>query len=357
MRPESDRALRAMAWLRLLPRRPLRRQPRPGPTRGACSMIHPPTTAASRPMSSAWRPLKAARGYLPAEPVRSTARATSAVPGGIERACSRISGDTDVLSVVIATHDSERPLLPTLAALVPGAAAGTVREVIVADAGSQRRDRGNRRRRGLPDAGLGPAARRPAEGGGRHRPFGMAAVSHARRHSGRDLGRRDAAVYRRRRDQRPDACGRRRSSGRASGRRRSIAREAFGLLRRALGARPLAAAGLADHQSVSMTSLADMTRQRRAGARSLPAPRPPAGSSCCRAAPRWSAGRQSRNAANSGMGRIPAHRVELRRDRHHVWLVRCLSQDGVTALPAWYLDWNAIVVDRKNANQIGRGTR
>jgi hypothetical protein len=41
-----------------------------------------------------------------------------------------------VLSVVIATHDSERPLLPTLAALVPGAAAGTVREVIVADAGS-----------------------------------------------------------------------------------------------------------------------------------------------------------------------------------------------------------------------------
>jgi hypothetical protein len=42
-----------------------------------------------------------------------------------------------VLSVVIATHDSERPLLPTLAALVPGAAAGTVREVIVADAGSR----------------------------------------------------------------------------------------------------------------------------------------------------------------------------------------------------------------------------
>jgi hypothetical protein len=42
-----------------------------------------------------------------------------------------------VLSVVIATHDSERPLLPTLAALVPGAAAGTVREVIVADPGSR----------------------------------------------------------------------------------------------------------------------------------------------------------------------------------------------------------------------------
>ena len=42
-----------------------------------------------------------------------------------------------MLSVVIATHDSERTLLPTLAALVPGAAAGMVREVIVADAGSR----------------------------------------------------------------------------------------------------------------------------------------------------------------------------------------------------------------------------
>src|SRR5262249_57556717 len=42
-----------------------------------------------------------------------------------------------MLSVVIATHDSERALLRTLAALVAGAAAGIVREVIVADAGSR----------------------------------------------------------------------------------------------------------------------------------------------------------------------------------------------------------------------------
>jgi len=42
-----------------------------------------------------------------------------------------------MLSVVIATHDSECALLPTLAALVAGAAAGIVREVIVADAGSR----------------------------------------------------------------------------------------------------------------------------------------------------------------------------------------------------------------------------
>jgi hypothetical protein len=41
-----------------------------------------------------------------------------------------------MLSVVIPTSESERALLPTLACLVPGAAAGLVREVILADAGS-----------------------------------------------------------------------------------------------------------------------------------------------------------------------------------------------------------------------------
>jgi hypothetical protein len=42
-----------------------------------------------------------------------------------------------MFSVVIATHDSERALVPTLAALVPGAIAGIVREVIVTDADSR----------------------------------------------------------------------------------------------------------------------------------------------------------------------------------------------------------------------------
>jgi hypothetical protein len=42
-----------------------------------------------------------------------------------------------MLSVIIATLDCERTLVPTLAALVPGAAAGTVRDVIVTDAGSR----------------------------------------------------------------------------------------------------------------------------------------------------------------------------------------------------------------------------
>lgn len=42
-----------------------------------------------------------------------------------------------MLSVIIATRDDERTLLPTLAALVAGAAAGLIREVIVADGGSR----------------------------------------------------------------------------------------------------------------------------------------------------------------------------------------------------------------------------
>jgi hypothetical protein len=42
-----------------------------------------------------------------------------------------------MLSVIIATDESERALVATLAALVPGATAGAIREVIVADKGSR----------------------------------------------------------------------------------------------------------------------------------------------------------------------------------------------------------------------------
>lgn len=42
-----------------------------------------------------------------------------------------------MFSVIIATHDSEHALVATLAALVPGATTGVVREVIVADGGSR----------------------------------------------------------------------------------------------------------------------------------------------------------------------------------------------------------------------------
>jgi glycosyltransferase involved in cell wall biosynthesis len=41
-----------------------------------------------------------------------------------------------MLSAIIATHESERTLVPTLAALVPGATAGLLAEVVVADGGS-----------------------------------------------------------------------------------------------------------------------------------------------------------------------------------------------------------------------------
>lgn len=41
-----------------------------------------------------------------------------------------------MLSVVIATHESERALVPTLAALVPGATGGLISEVVIADGGS-----------------------------------------------------------------------------------------------------------------------------------------------------------------------------------------------------------------------------
>lgn len=41
-----------------------------------------------------------------------------------------------MLSAIIATHESERALVPTLSALVPAVATGLLREVIVADAAS-----------------------------------------------------------------------------------------------------------------------------------------------------------------------------------------------------------------------------
>ena len=41
-----------------------------------------------------------------------------------------------MLSVIIDTHESERALVRTLAALVPGATAGLIAEVVVADAGA-----------------------------------------------------------------------------------------------------------------------------------------------------------------------------------------------------------------------------
>jgi glycosyltransferase involved in cell wall biosynthesis len=46
------------------------------------------------------------------------------------------TGSSSMLSAIIDTYQSERSLVPTLAALVPGAATGLIAEVIVADANS-----------------------------------------------------------------------------------------------------------------------------------------------------------------------------------------------------------------------------
>src|SRR5579871_6723686 len=58
----------------------------------------------------------------------------------VARACyaalPQVRPPQSMLTVIIPTHNSERALVPTLAMLVPGALTGTVREVIVADAGS-----------------------------------------------------------------------------------------------------------------------------------------------------------------------------------------------------------------------------
>ena len=42
-----------------------------------------------------------------------------------------------MLTAIVATHESERRLVPTLSALVPGAVSGLVTEVVVADAASK----------------------------------------------------------------------------------------------------------------------------------------------------------------------------------------------------------------------------
>jgi hypothetical protein len=42
-----------------------------------------------------------------------------------------------MLSAIIATHESEQALVPTLAALVPGVTAGLLGDVVIADAGSK----------------------------------------------------------------------------------------------------------------------------------------------------------------------------------------------------------------------------
>ncbi len=148
-----------------------------------------------------------------------------------------------MLSVVIATHNSERPLLPTLAALVPGAAAGAIREVLVADGGSQDATAEIADVAGcrLLVSDLPRGARLKAAAASARAPWllflepgavpDVTWIDETRRFMEDteidDLTLSQAAVFRQ-----------------GLGPSRSIAKEALGLLRRALGARPSPEQGL-----------------------------------------------------------------------------------------------------------------
>ena len=90
-----------------------------------------------------------------------------------------------MISVVIGTRDSEVLLASTLAALVPGAVAGLVREVIVADSGSTDR---------LPFPCISRTAWSTAERGSRDGTRRLASIPEARKRAGHSLDRRGSAL-------------------------------------------------------------------------------------------------------------------------------------------------------------------
>ena len=104
-----------------------------------------------------------------------------------------------MISVIIATNESERPLLPTLAALVPGAMAGIVSEVIVADAGSHDGTAAVADVAGCRFVVMPGPARREAFGSRRVGARAVAPVPAAGQRAGRDLGRGNEPLRARRR--------------------------------------------------------------------------------------------------------------------------------------------------------------
>ena len=108
-----------------------------------------------------------------------------------------------MLSVIIPTEGVEQPAVATLAALVPGAAAGVVREVLLVDragTGVIERVADVAGCRFLPFDGIargGAGGRRPAGA------LALADVPACRRGAGRRLDRRDRAIHPARLDQRP----------------------------------------------------------------------------------------------------------------------------------------------------------
>ena len=103
-----------------------------------------------------------------------------------------------MLSVIIATHESERTLVPTLAALVPGATAGLLGEVIVADAGSRDATAEVADVAGCRFMASTDAAGRAAEGGGGLDAHAVADVPARRLRAGAGLDRRRRPLHRKR---------------------------------------------------------------------------------------------------------------------------------------------------------------
>ena len=100
-----------------------------------------------------------------------------------------------MLSVIIPTEGIEQPTVATLAALVPGAAAGVVREVLLVDRSGDRRHRTRGRCRGLPVPRLRRHARRGDGGRRAPGPRALADVPACGRRAGFRLDRRNHAIH------------------------------------------------------------------------------------------------------------------------------------------------------------------
>ena len=100
-----------------------------------------------------------------------------------------------MLSAIIDCHESERALVRTLAALVPGATAGLLSEVIVADAGSGDDTEEIADIAGCRFMSSERAAGRAAEGGGGNDAHAVADVPARRLRAGAGLDRGQRAIH------------------------------------------------------------------------------------------------------------------------------------------------------------------
>ncbi len=110
-----------------------------------------------------------------------------------------------MLSVIIPTEGLEQPAVATLAALVPGAAAGVVREVLLVDRAGTGYDRTGRRCRRLSFPRLQGHARRRTRGRRRQARSPWLMFLHAGAVLGQRLDRGDHTIHRARIYERPAA--------------------------------------------------------------------------------------------------------------------------------------------------------